>query len=70
MKLKEVIDFLDERIPKSLALDTDEVGFKADYDLDLEISSIRICMDLLPEDDGINENTLIITHHPPLFIPW
>ena len=32
MKLKEVIDFLDEEIPKSLALETDEIGFKADYD--------------------------------------
>lgn len=69
MQLKEIIDFLDERIPTSLALDSDEVGFKKDYDLNQEISSIRICMDLLPEDDGINENTLIITHHPPLFIP-
>ena len=26
-------------------------------------------MDLLPEDDLTYENTLIITHHPPLFIP-
>ena len=26
-------------------------------------------MDLLPEYDSFNENTLIITHHPPLFTP-
>ena len=26
-------------------------------------------MDLLPEDDGFSEDTLIITHHPPLFEP-
>ena len=69
MKLKEVIDFLDEKIPKSLALDTDEIGFKADYDMGQDISSIRIYMDLLPEDDDADENTLIITHHPPLFSP-
>ena len=69
MMLKEIIDFIDERIPKSLALKTDEVGFKKDYDLDQEITSIKIYMDLLPEDDGNFENTLIITHHPPLFIP-
>lgn len=69
MMLKEIIDFIDERMPKSLALKTDEVGFKKDYDLDQEITSIKIYMDLLPEDDGNFENTLIITHHPPLFIP-
>lgn len=69
MMLKEIIDFIDERIPKSLALKTDEVGFKKDYDLGQDIKSIKIYMDLLPEDDGNFENTLIITHHPPLFIP-
>ena len=69
MKLKEIIEFIDENIPKSLALDTDEIGFKKDYDLDQGISSIKIYMDLLPEDDAYLENTLIITHHPPLFIP-
>lgn len=69
MKLKEIIEFLDEKIPPSLALDFDEVGFKKDYDLDREINSIRIYMDLLPEDDLDYENTLIITHHPPLFVP-
>ena len=69
MKLEEIIEFLDEKIPESMALKTDEVGFKGNYDLTQDISSIRIYMDLLGEEDGIYENTLIITHHPPLFIP-
>ena len=69
MKLKEIIDFIDERIPKSLALKKDEVGFRKYYDLDQDITSIKFYMDLLPEDDCECENTLIITHHPPLFIP-
>ena len=69
MKLKEIIEFLDERIPPSLALDNDEVGFKGNYDLTEEIDTIRIYMDLLPEDDLNYKNTLIITHHPPLFVP-
>lgn len=69
MKLKEIIDFLDEKIPKSLALKGDEVGFKKDYDLSKDISSVRIYMDLLAEDDPCDENSLIITHHPPLFVP-
>ncbi|WP_296878430.1 Nif3-like dinuclear metal center hexameric protein [uncultured Methanobrevibacter sp.] len=69
MKLKEIIDFLEEKIPKSLALENDEIGFKKDYDLSLNIELIKLYMDLLPEDDDNSENTLIITHHSPLFIP-
>ena len=69
MKLKEIIEFIDEKIPKSLALESDEVGFKKEYNLEQNINSIKIYMDLLPENDHNNHNTLIITHHPPLFIP-
>lgn len=69
MKLNDIIEFIDEKIPPSLALDHDEVGFKGDYDLNEEINSIRVYMDILPEDDLDYENTLIVTHHPPLFVP-
>ena len=69
MKLKEIIEFLDKKIPESLALKTDEVGFKKDYNMDQDIESVKIYMDLQPEDDDVYENTLIITHHPPLFVP-
>lgn len=69
MKLKEIIEFLDAKIPKSLALESDEIGFKKEYDLEQEITLIKIYMDLLAQNDAECENTLIITHHPPLFIP-
>jgi dinuclear metal center YbgI/SA1388 family protein len=69
MKLKEIIEFIDSKIPKSLAIATDEVGFKKDYDLNQDITAIKIYMDLLAEDDIEYENILIITHHPPSFIP-
>jgi dinuclear metal center YbgI/SA1388 family protein len=69
MRLEEIIEFLDEKIPKSLALDSDEIGFKKDYGVNQEIELIKVYMDLLPQDDIGCENTLIITHHPPLFIP-
>lgn len=69
MKLKEIINFLDKKVPKELALDFDDVGFSRDYDLNQEIYSIKIIMDLFPQDDNFDENTLIITHHPPLFKP-
>ena len=69
MKLKDIIEFIDEKIPESLALESDEVGFKKDYDLNQDISAIKIYMDIFPEDDENPEDTLIITHHPPSFIP-
>lgn len=68
MKLKTIIDFLEDKIPSNLALDFDNVGLMGEYDLDMEISSIEIFMDLMPEYDN-SPNTLIITHHPPLFAP-
>ena len=69
MKLKEIIEFLNGKIPESLALDFDEIGFKKDYDLNQEIRFIKIYMDLILKDDVECKETLIITHHPPLFIP-
>lgn len=69
MKLKEIIEFINEKIPESLALKNDEIGFKKNYDLNQEIKFIKIYMDLFPENDDECEDTLIITHHPPLFAP-
>ena len=69
MKLKEIIDFIDEKIPENLALDFDNVGFMGEYDLNSDINNIKIFMDLLPEDDNLSQYTLVITHHPPLFKP-
>ena len=69
MKLKDIIDFLEERIPEELALNFDNVGLMGKYDLDLEINSIKVFMDLIPQYDEFDGNTLIITHHPPLFEP-
>ncbi|WP_407380687.1 Nif3-like dinuclear metal center hexameric protein [Methanobrevibacter sp.] len=69
MKLKKIIEFINEKIPQSLALSYDKVGFKGDYDLNQDIKSVKIYMDLLPRYDADCENTLIITHHSPLFVP-
>ena len=69
MKLNEIIDFLNKEIPQNLALSNDNVGLMGSYDLTQEITSIKIFMDLYPQDDNYSCNTLIITHHPPLFIP-
>ncbi|WP_407413398.1 Nif3-like dinuclear metal center hexameric protein [Methanobrevibacter sp.] len=69
MKLSEIIEFLNKEVPQDLALSDDNIGLMGHYDLTEEISSIKIFMDLYPQDDNYESNTLIITHHPPLFIP-
>ena len=69
MKLKEIIEFIEKKIPKELALPNDNVGFQDEYNLNQEINSIKIYMDFIQEYDEYLENTLIITHHPPLFKP-
>lgn len=69
MKLKDTIQFLDEKIPKNLAIKSDKIGFQGNYDLNQDINSIKIFMDLYPKYDNYPKKTLIITHHPPLFKP-
>ena len=60
---------INEKIPQSLALSYDKIGFKGEYDLNQDIKSIKIYMDLFPQDDADCDDTLIITHHSPLFVP-
>lgn len=69
MELKKIIRFLDDKIPPDLALNNDNIGFLKEYDLNQDIQSIKLYMDLYPDDDCFEENMLIITHHPPLFQP-
>lgn len=69
MNLKNIINFLNEKIPENLALDFDNVGLVGNWDLNQNITSIKVFMDITPEDDNNDKNILIITHHPPLFIP-
>ena len=68
MILEEIIKFIDDKIPQELALKNDKIGFTQKYDLNQNIESIKIMMDLLPKDDEkLNKETLVITHHPPIY---
>lgn len=69
MKLKDIAEYLNSKIPQELALSSDNVGFMGNYDLNQDIEDVKIIMDLYPNDDNFNKKTLIITHHPPLFNP-
>ena len=60
MKLNEIIEFLNNKIPQDLALSNDKVGLMGKYDLTQEITSIKIFMDLHPQDDNYSKDTLLI----------
>ena len=67
MLLKDICKLIESKIPLKYALSSDKIGFADEYDLDLEINSVKVLMDLFKEDDDeFNEKTLIITHHPPM----
>ena len=51
MILKDIIEYIDNRIPKDFGLEDDNIGFQGEYDLNQEIDSIYILMDLYREDD-------------------
>ena len=69
MKLKKIIEYLNKEIPQELAMKNDLVGLMCYHDLNQNISSIKIFMDLYPKYDNFSDETLIITHHRPLFEP-
>lgn len=70
MKLIDIVDLIEEKIPNDLAVENDFIGLANDYDLNQNIENIYIIMDLYPKDlFKFNSNDLIITHHKPLFIP-
>lgn len=69
MKIKEIVKFLDEKYPTSIAEEWDNVGFLIG-DKENELKSIVIALELT--DDVIEkaisiDANLIITHHPLIF---
>ena len=49
MKLKEIIEFIDKNIPKNLALENDEIGFKKEYNLNIDFSSLSFTFEISQE---------------------
>lgn len=69
MKIKEVIQVLEEMAPLSLQESFDNAGLQVG-DPDTEVSSCLICLDVTEEviDEAISEKcNLIISHHPLIF---
>ena len=69
MKLKEIYDYLNTISPFELQESWDNSGFLVGA-LDNEIEKIYISLDLdLELVESVEENSLIITHHPLIFKP-
>ena len=69
MKLKEIYNFLDSLSPFELQEKWDNSGLLVGS-LDDEIQRVYISIDLDEEIlENIEENSLVITHHPLIFSP-
>ncbi|WP_419767327.1 Nif3-like dinuclear metal center hexameric protein [Arcobacter sp.] len=69
MKIKEIYDYLDELSPFSLQEKWDNSGLVVGA-FDEEINKVYISIDLDEElVSNMEENSLVITHHPLIFAP-
>lgn len=70
MYAKDIFNIIDDLVPKKLALKEDNIGYFGKNFENYDVKSIKIMMDLLPEYDlKSKKDDLIISHHPPLFLP-
>lgn len=70
MYANDIFNILDEIVPRKYALKGDKIGYFGKTYGNSQIKSIKVLMDLLPEDDVMFEKgDLVIVHHPPLFMP-
>ena len=69
MKLFEISNYLDTRVPLNLQESYDNCGLLVGNH-DMEISSVLICLDCTETviDEALkNQHNLIISHHPIIF---
>ena len=70
MFANDIFNVIDELVPRKYALKNDNIGYFSKNYENLDIKNINVLMDLLPEDDlKFEEGELVISHHPPLFMP-
>ncbi len=70
MFANDIFNIIDELVPRRFALENDNVGYYSKTYENLDIKNIKVLMDLLPEDDlKFETGDLVISHHPPLFMP-
>ena len=70
MFANDIFNIIDELVPRKYALENDKIGYYGKTFDNLDIKNIKILMDLFPNDDlKFNSGDLVISHHPPLFMP-
>lgn len=71
MRLEQIVKFIEDWAPKSIAWEKDNVGLQVGS-LQREVSNILICLDVNEDvvDEAVKRKcNLIISHHPLLFKP-
>ncbi len=72
MNVRELYNYLDQRIPPSLSCEWDNDGLMVESDGEKEVKRVLISLDVTPEavdyavDNGFD---LILSHHPLIFKP-
>ena len=71
MLASELFKIIENKVPLSLALKDDKVGFMGPGHPDeIEVENVAVILDILPETDPNSEETdLLVCHHPSLFPP-
>ena len=70
MFANDIFNIIDELVPRKFALENDKIGYFGKTFDNSDIKNIKVMMDLFPDDDlEFNRDELVITHHPPLFMP-
>lgn len=70
MFANDIFNIIDELVPRKFALENDKIGYFGKTFDNSDIKNIKVMMDLFPDDDlEFNRDDLVITHHPPLFMP-
>lgn len=71
MLASELFKLIDNKIPPSLAVEGDKIGFSGTGDPEgIEVDKIYVMLDL-PESFNLKKSgsNLVVCHHPPLFSP-
>ncbi|MBE6677799.1 MAG: Nif3-like dinuclear metal center hexameric protein [Ruminococcaceae bacterium] len=71
-KIKDIISFLENRIPKSLSMPGDNDGFALVPDSEKELDCIALALDVSLDSIEFAKSVgaqLLLTHHPTIFSP-
>jgi dinuclear metal center YbgI/SA1388 family protein len=70
--VREITAFMRQIAPEESAFSGDPVGLSIQFDPDMEVARVGVCLDITPEGAATAANVganLVISHHPLIFRP-